>query len=106
MSLSFPTPRSSDRTMGTADLATDCHLHVFGPAERFPFASERSYTPGDAPIDLLWRTLRTAGIGRAVLVKPSVYGRSEEYTSELQSLMSISYADLCLKKNKRHKTLA
>src|SRR3546814_10044712 len=30
-------------------------------------------------------------------------GRSEEHTSELQSLMRISYAVFCLKKNKKHK---
>src|SRR3546814_3057137 len=30
--------------------------------------------------------------------------RSEEHTSELQSLMRISYAVFCLKKNKPHKT--
>src|SRR3546814_7546752 len=29
-------------------------------------------------------------------------GRSEEHTSELQSLMRISYAVFCLKKNKQH----
>src|SRR3546814_5307401 len=29
-------------------------------------------------------------------------GRSEEHTSELQSLMRISYAVFCLKKNKSH----
>src|SRR3546814_13327065 len=30
------------------------------------------------------------------------YGRSEEHTSELQSLMRISYAVFCLKKNKTY----
>src|SRR3546814_7886214 len=30
--------------------------------------------------------------------------RSEEHTSELQSLMRISYAVLCLKKKSRHRT--
>src|SRR3546814_3907421 len=30
--------------------------------------------------------------------------RSEEHTSELQSLMRISYAVFCLKKKKQHKT--
>src|SRR3546814_8692632 len=30
--------------------------------------------------------------------------RSEEHTSELQSLMRISYADFCLKKKKKNKT--
>src|SRR3546814_6642562 len=32
-------------------------------------------------------------------------GRSEEHTSELQSLMRISYAVFCLKKKKKHKTI-
>src|SRR3546814_7277468 len=39
--------------------------------------------------------------GRATLGRPD--GRSEEDTSELQSLMRISYADFCLKK-KKHNT--
>src|SRR3546814_10742166 len=42
------------------------------------------------------------------LMSPSVLSRSEEHTSELQSLMRISYAVFCLKKknNANHKTLA
>src|SRR3546814_3349826 len=32
-------------------------------------------------------------------------GRSEEHTSELQSLMRISYAVFCLKKKKKHSPL-
>src|SRR3546814_9137848 len=32
------------------------------------------------------------------------YARSEEHTSELQSLMRISYAVFCLKKKTKHKT--
>src|SRR3546814_6622448 len=39
-----------------------------------------------------------AGVGRAV-----GGGRSEEHTSELQSLMRISYAVFCLKKKKHKK---
>src|SRR3546814_8202871 len=44
--------------------------------------------------------------GRVTLVATPIYdcpGRSEEHTSELQSLMRISYAVFCLKK-KKHKT--
>src|SRR3546814_10293919 len=33
-------------------------------------------------------------------------GRSEEHTSELQSLMRISYAVFCLKKKKKNRTTA
>src|SRR3546814_5075140 len=39
----------------------------------------------------------------AVLADDAVDGRSEEHTSELQSLMSISYAGFCLKKKKSQK---
>src|SRR3546814_2144168 len=41
--------------------------------------------------------------GRAIVSTSNAFGRSEEYTSELQSLMRISYAVFCLKKkNKTH----
>src|SRR3546814_3850051 len=36
-------------------------------------------------------------------LRPAQLGRSEEHTSELQSLMRISYAVFCLKKKKKHK---
>src|SRR3546814_9981168 len=35
--------------------------------------------------------------------KPGLLSRSEEHTSELQSLMRISYAVFCLKKKRKHK---
>src|SRR3546814_14730949 len=38
--------------------------------------------------------------GLALIVQPKPMGRSEEHTSELQSLMRISYAVFCLKKKK------
>src|SRR3546814_10309277 len=45
-------------------------------------------------------------IGRNAEIAPgsAVFGRSEEHTSELQSLMRISYAVFCLKKKKNQKT--
>src|SRR3546814_9026925 len=43
------------------------------------------------------------GLHHAVIVHDAHEGRSEEHTSELQSLMRISYAVFCLK-NKKQKT--
>src|SRR3546814_2102639 len=40
---------------------------------------------------------------RVLLGKRQAIVRSEEHTSELQSLMRISYAVFCLKKKKKHK---
>src|SRR3546814_7359867 len=45
-----------------------------------------------------------AGTGNTHVYRYRV-GRSEEHTSELQSLMRISYAVFCLKKKKKNKTL-
>src|SRR3546814_2030123 len=42
------------------------------------------------------------GRNEAVRVHGEVFGRSEEHTSELQSLMRISYAVFCLKKKKNN----
>lgn len=51
----------------------DCHVHVFD-ADRFPYARERSYTPGPATLDQLRVFMRLMGSTRVVLVQPSVYG--------------------------------
>lgn len=54
--------------------ACDCHVHVFGPARRFPFDATRAYTPGDASIDELLALHAHLGIDRVVIVHPSPYG--------------------------------
>src|SRR3546814_6823836 len=52
----------------------------------------------------LLRLKRPGTFWRLSIISPSRGGgRSEEHTSELQSLMRISYAVFCLKKKKTHK---
>src|SRR3546814_9658051 len=46
---------------------------------------------------------RSSNIGRPACNEPANFSRSEEHTSELQSLMRISYAVFCLK-TKKHRT--
>ena len=53
----------------------DCHCHVFGPAERFPFAEGRAYTPPDAPFEQLHALHRHLGIDHAVIVQAACHGR-------------------------------
>lgn len=52
----------------------DCHVHVFGPKDQFPYSEIRAYTPEDASLDEYNRVARLAGLERVVLVQPSVYG--------------------------------
>src|SRR3546814_8121957 len=54
--------------------------------------------------DMLGQDIKPAGPENVGVSLPSLYGverRSEEHTSELQSLMRISYAVFCLKKKQR-----
>jgi hypothetical protein len=30
--------------------ATDCHLHIFGPSDRYPYTPDRAYTPPEASL--------------------------------------------------------
>ncbi|MDR6456194.1 putative TIM-barrel fold metal-dependent hydrolase [Variovorax beijingensis] len=52
----------------------DCHAHLFGPYDRFPLASERSYTPPEAVALQYLALLARLGLGHGVLVHPSAYG--------------------------------
>src|SRR5258705_5156609 len=54
--------------------ACDAHCHVFGPAERFPYAPNRTYTPPDAPKEKLAALHKFLGFSRAVLVQASCHG--------------------------------
>jgi predicted TIM-barrel fold metal-dependent hydrolase len=54
--------------------ATDCHVHVFGPYDRFPLADDRPYTPPEASVDELRAMHAALGIERAVIVAASPYG--------------------------------
>src|SRR3546814_4338556 len=64
-------------------------------------ASEARARRSKAPRQNVGRHV-TVGAERPLGRPRSAAGRSEEHTSELQSLMRISYAVFCLKKKKRH----
>lgn len=58
----------------------DCHAHVFGPVERYPFTRHRTYTPPPASLDDYRHMLATLGLSRGVIVQPSVYGTDNRAT--------------------------
>lgn len=61
----------------------DCHFHVFGPADAWPYAPSRSYTPPDATLDTYEALASTFGIDRAVIVQPSPYGMDNRRSLEV-----------------------
>lgn len=54
--------------------ACDAHCHVFGPADVFPYAPDRSYTPPDAPFEKIRELHQWLGLDRAVIVQASCHG--------------------------------
>lgn len=55
--------------------ACDAHCHVFGPPEKFPYAEQRPYTPGEAaPRERLARLHAHLGLDRAVIVQATPHG--------------------------------
>jgi predicted TIM-barrel fold metal-dependent hydrolase len=58
----------------------DCHVHIFGDPQRYPFFVGRVYTPEPASVAEV-RTLHGAlHIDRVVVVQPSVYGTDNACT--------------------------
>ncbi len=58
--------------------AVDAHCHVFGPADLFPYAPERKYTPCDAPKDKLFALRDFLGFTRNVIVQASCHGKNND----------------------------
>src|SRR5258706_14549535 len=54
--------------------AADCHMHVFGPFDRFPLAAERAYNVAEAPLAAHERMKSQVGLERTVFVQASGHG--------------------------------
>lgn len=54
--------------------AVDCHAHIFGPGDQFPYTEGRGYTPPDAPYGKYVEMLDTLGFQRGVCVQGNAHG--------------------------------
>jgi D-galactarolactone isomerase len=67
--------------------ACDCHMHFYGPEERYPLAPTCPLPPPDAPVPVYRALMERLGIERVVVVQPSAYGfdnrRTMDATAEL-----------------------
>ena len=58
----------------------DCHTHIHGDPEKFPFFSGRVYTPETALPEEMAALHKSLHVQRAVIVTPSVYGTDNSAT--------------------------
>ncbi len=68
-------------------LACDSHYHIFGPADRFPYAADRTFTPHDAPLAALLKLHRFLGFERGVFVQSSCHG--SDHAAVLDALAAL-----------------
>lgn len=61
-------------------LACDCHTHIHGDVEKFPFFAGRVYTPEPASPEEMAALHKALHIERVVIVTPSVYGTDNSST--------------------------
>jgi len=76
----------------------DAHVHVWVENnERFPYRPVLGIVPDSpAPLELLLSEMRTAGVDRAVVVQPSVYGWANDYLAECLTRAPNRIAGVCL----------
>ncbi|RZN18861.1 amidohydrolase family protein [Bradyrhizobium sp. Leo121] len=60
--------------------ACDCHTHIHGDPQKFPFFAGRVYTPEPASPEEMSALHKALGIERVVIVTPSVYGTDNSAT--------------------------
>ena len=58
--------------------ACDCHIHFYGPPDRYPLAATRAYDPPLAAVDAYRRVMAQLGTERLVAVQPSAYGTDNQ----------------------------
>ena len=75
-----PRPDPGKPKIAVPPKACDCHAHIIGPAQQYPLAANRSYTPPEAHRDEYVRMLASVGLERAIIVQPSFYGTDNRCT--------------------------
>jgi len=60
--------------------ACDCHTHIHGDPEKFPYFAGRVYTPETALPDEMATLHKSLRLSRVVIVTPSVYGTDNSAT--------------------------
>jgi len=62
--------------------ATDCHLHIYGPRDKYPLAPTCPLEPPDGPIETYQAVQARLGIERVVIVQPAAYGKNNSCTMD------------------------
>jgi 2-pyrone-4,6-dicarboxylate lactonase len=76
--------------------ACDAHFHVFGPANKFPYAPNRTFTPHDAPKEKLFELHRLLGFERGLFVHSSCHGSDHSVLLDMLAAANGRYRGVAL----------
>ena len=62
--------------------AVDTHTHIFGPASKYPFAAERTYSAPEAPLPMFREVHAKIGCDRAVIVNATIHGTDNRVVTD------------------------
>jgi 2-pyrone-4,6-dicarboxylate lactonase len=71
-----PDPHPKKPKLKAPPGACDTHIHLFGPAAKYPFAPDSPYIAHDALPETFMALQDTLGMSTAVIVSPGGYGRN------------------------------
>jgi predicted TIM-barrel fold metal-dependent hydrolase len=74
----------------------DCHIHLFGPAERYPFDPNTTYTTVDQLPETHIAVQETLGLQRAVVVSGGAYGRNPAHLADTLARFPKRYRGVAL----------
>lgn len=60
----------------------DTHTHIFGPASRYPFAADRTYSAPEAPLSMFREVHAKIGCDRAVIVNATIHGTDNRVVTD------------------------
>jgi len=92
-----PNTRKPDFTMPPK--ACDAHCHVFGPAHKFPYSEDTTYTPPDAPREKLKELHDLLGVERVVIVQASCHGTDNSAMLDAIAHNKENYRGVCIASN-------
>lgn len=93
--IAAPEPNTRTPEYAAPPGACDAHCHVFGPADVFPYAATRRYSPPDSPKEKLRELHDKLGIERAVIVHASCHGVDPSVTLDAIAWSGGRYLGVC-----------
>lgn len=69
-----PMQNPSAPTVAVPASACDCHAHLFGPVDRYPYVEGRGYTPSEAPRERYIALLDHLRFSKGIIVQGNAHG--------------------------------